>query len=133
MLYREILNDRRARRLPREARRFLEAMIRDYMVRKGKDKTQPIDAALDDKWLFTRQCFMELAERCGFSSCTIFPLHPTERQFRGKTEVNLRLAIGREKEVLPAWAWERIESCDRDFSDDFKNELLIEGGIILQR
>ncbi|HXG19628.1 MAG TPA: hypothetical protein VNN62_11215 [Methylomirabilota bacterium] len=73
-----------------------------------------------------------MAKRAGFSHCMLYPLHAIEQQFEKQMEVNLRLGIGQTREALPQWAWAIVRYYDDFFSTDLKNDLLIEGGVILQ-
>lgn len=118
--------------LPSDIKRFFKHFAHDLNLRKGRDKSAPIYRQMDDKWYFTRRYFEEFAERFGFSRCTIYPLHGPERQFERQTEVYLRLALNRAHKDLPEWAWEMLRQFDA-FSDDLKNEMLIEGCIILRK
>jgi ubiquinone/menaquinone biosynthesis C-methylase UbiE len=133
LVYNAILDDPRSRALPVDVTNFLRGMIRDWDVRKGRDKSSPLYLQVDDKWLFTRKYFQELAERYGFSRCTIYPLHPTERQFENHALNDLRLVTGRGREALPEWALRMIQQCDLCFSDEVRSDLLISGCIILEK
>jgi ubiquinone/menaquinone biosynthesis C-methylase UbiE len=134
IIYKSILNDPRKETLPPEASRVLQAMIRDYDVRIGRDKSQPIFRELDDKWLFTPKYFREFAERYGFSKCMIYPLHSTDTPFANQTATTLQMVLGESgQEALPDWAWEIVKQYDHLFSDDMKTDLLIEGCVILEK
>ena len=119
--------------MPPETRKLLTDMMRDFEVRKGRDKSSHIFARRDDKWLFTKSYFLELAARYRFPQCDIYALHKTENQFINQTEVNLRLGIGESKEALPQWAWRIVRKYEGAFSEDLKKELIIEGCIILKK
>jgi hypothetical protein len=136
LAYRDILREERSSALTDESRNFLSGKIQEYNLRKGRDKSRPEFTAVDDKWFFTRQYFWELAERYHFSDCIIYPLYPLElakQPFVLQTEINLRLAFGRERDVLPEWAWQVLQQYDDMFSEDFKKELLLEGTVILRK
>jgi ubiquinone/menaquinone biosynthesis C-methylase UbiE len=136
LAYRDILREERSRALADESRNFLSGKIQEYHLRKGRDKSRLEFTSVDDKWFFTRQYFWELAERYHFSDCIIYPLYPLElakQQFVLQTEINLRLALGRERDALPHWAWQVLQQYDDMFSEDFKKELLLEGTVILRK
>jgi ubiquinone/menaquinone biosynthesis C-methylase UbiE len=133
LIYNAILQQARAETLASDVRGFLQSLATDSAVRKGREKSLPIFQHCEDKWLFTKSYFEETASRARFSHCTIYPLHVTERQFEKQLEVNLRLGLGKTREALPHWAWEIVQYYDNFFSTDLKNDLLIEGGIILQK
>jgi len=116
--------------LPNETRAFLKAMIEDYRVRKGRDKSLEVYKQLDDKWLFTKSYFNELYERYNFSKMVIYPIHDTKQQFEYQTITNLRLGLGKGINALPEGAWNIIRKYDRVFSEDLKQELIIEACVI---
>lgn len=119
--------------LPPEIRSMLKAMVADYEVRTGTDKSGDVYRRIDDKWLFTRSYIEERARQAGFTQVTIYPLHDIERPFSRQTEVNLQLALAAPRERLPAWAWDILDYFDRVFSAEMKRDLMIEGCIILGR
>lgn len=119
--------------LDRTVKSFLQSQIADHALRRGRDKSAPIFARMDDKWLFTKSYVEEMAERAGFAECRIYPLHSPDRQFANQIEVNLRLGLGKERTALPQWAWTIIQGCDEHFSPDLKRDLLIEGAVLLKK
>jgi len=133
IIFEEILKDRRSIKIPFKVKNFLKAIITDYDFRKGSDKSNPHFSQMDDKWLFTKNYINELSEKCGYSKCSIYPLHETEKQFENQISVLLKLGLGLQKEVLPKWAWEKIKEYDKYFSEDMKKDLIIEGCIILKK
>ncbi len=112
---------------------FLGRLINDFAVRAGTDKSSKLFQKIDDKWLFTRKFFHIAAERYKLRNVTIYPLHDTEHQFRKQTETYLRLGIGADPGILPNWAWEILDYYDGLFSPELKDDLLIEGAIILTK
>jgi ubiquinone/menaquinone biosynthesis C-methylase UbiE len=132
LMYKAILEHAQRATLLPEVRALLHGLTAEYALRKGREKSVQRFQQVEDKWLFTRHYFSEVAERAGFSHCTIYPLHAAERQFERQTEVNLRLGAGLDRNALPPWAWEIIQHYDNVFSADLKQDLLIEGGIILR-
>lgn len=131
--YNAILEDSRQEALSEKTKNFLQTMIRDYDVRMARDKSSSRFSGLDDKWLFNKRYFSVLAEEYGYSDCIIFPLRATEQQFLNHTLTTLRLFGGMERNDLPDWAWEIIQQFDQCFSEQAKEELLIEGCIILKK
>jgi SAM-dependent methyltransferase len=115
-----------------ELRTFLGAIVEDWRVRTGSDKSADIFRKIDDKWLFTRSYIEAAANELGFSATTIYPIHRIEEPFTRQTEVFLKLGLGAARDVLPDWAWEIIGNCDRMFSPELKTDLLIEGAILLR-
>jgi ubiquinone/menaquinone biosynthesis C-methylase UbiE len=131
--YQAILNDSRHTALSEKTTVFLETMMRDYDVRMVRDKSSSRFNGLNDKWLFNKKYFSVRAEEYGYSDCIFFPLRPTEQQFLNHTLTTLRLFGGMERDDLPDWAWEIIQQFDECFSEQAKEELLIEGCIILKK
>jgi ubiquinone/menaquinone biosynthesis C-methylase UbiE len=133
LIYKTILHHDQRDTPSLEVQGLLRALAQDREVRKGRDKSAPLFQQMDDKWIFTRRYFEEIADKAGFSECVIYPLHATDHQFVKQTELNLRLGIRKEPDALPQWAWEIIRRYDESFSADLKSELLIEGGVILRK
>ncbi len=136
LAYQDIVRDERQHALSDDSRLFLTGRIQETTLRQRRDKSHPEFASVDDKWLFTRQYFEELAERYHFSDCLLYPLYPLElvtTQFVLQTEINLRLVLGKGREALPDWAWQIIERYDNAFSEDLKKELLLEGTVIFTK
>jgi len=133
LAYAEILRDKRHWFLRRRVKEFLCSSIKEYQTRRGSNKSLPVYTQIDDKWLFTRHYFLELASRYGFSECIIYPLHPAEDQLKNHTEIYLRLASDLPGEALPGWAWKIIARYDHAFSDDAMKDMLIEAAVILRK
>ena len=133
LIYRAILEDSRNALLPAEVAQCLQSHINECQIRRGRDKTSTVFQHIEDKWLFTQRYIVDVARQYGFASVETYPLHALERPFTRQTEVHLRLAIGREPDALPPWAWELIQTYEQHFSEDLKGDLLIEGGIILKK
>jgi SAM-dependent methyltransferase len=115
-----------------EVRNFIEALVQDWRVRTGSDKSADIFRKIDDKWLFTRSYIETAADELGFSTTTIYPIHRIEEPFTRQTEVFLKLGLGTARDALTDWAWDIIGNCDRMFSAELKADLLIEGAILLR-
>jgi len=111
----------------------LEAMVAEFELRSGADKSDPVYEQIDDKWLFTRAHIEEFAERGGFSHLRIDPMSSYADPLTRHTRAILRLAKGLEPEALPAWGWERIAEIEATFSPEAKRDLLIEGCVTLTK
>ncbi len=139
MAYAEILNHSKRSKLlwktdlDSKASNFLKTVINDFAVRTGTDKSNELFRKIDDKWLFTRKYFNNAAEKYKLRKITIYPLHDTSKPFRKQTETFLRLGLGAEPSRLPNWAWEILDYYDNFFSPELKDDLLIEGAIILTK
>lgn len=119
--------------LPPDVATLLAAMVEDYRVRAGLDKSAPIYRQIDDKWLFTRGYIEEHARQAGFTRVHIEAIYQGDRPCVQQTQVNLALGIGQRPEHMPGWAWQVLERYDEALSPELKRELLVEGIIVLQR
>lgn len=119
--------------LSENVRSLLQRLIKDWTVRSGTDKSNPLYQVIDDKWLFTRSYLEPRARAAGFDEIIIYPLMDTAQQFRRQTAVMLQLGIGAKPEALPDWAWRILDGYDQLFSPELKQELMIEGAIILKK
>jgi len=128
-----ILKDLRSRSIPKETISFMHGIQNEYNLRKGTDKSGPIYRELDDKWLFTIKYFQDLSDKYGFSKCMIYPIHDTDNQFENQIKVLFQIGLGKSNGALPDWAWDTIRALDSMFTSDMKNDLLIEGCIILKK
>lgn len=119
--------------LPKDVAGLLTAMVEDYRVRAGEDKTAPIYRQIDDKWLFTRSYIEERARRVGFDDVHIESLYRGDRPCVEQTRANLMLGLAAQPDRLPDWAWQILDRYDQALSPELKGELLIEGIIVLRR
>lgn len=133
IVYRAILSDPRQTEIAEDVRRLFGFLVQDFDLRKGRDKSAPRFHSMEDKWLFTSQYLRELARQYKFSDCLIYPLHPTTCQFEHQTQENLRIGLGKGKGALPDWAWTMVRQYDQFFSEDMKNELPLEAGVMLKK
>lgn len=108
-------------------------MIKDWMARVGHDKSAPHFPYMDDKWLFTRPYMHEIARAAGFKDVIFVSTASTDRQFRAQTETLLRLHSGLAPSALPDWAWSIINALDETFSDEPKDEMLMEAVTVFRR
>jgi ubiquinone/menaquinone biosynthesis C-methylase UbiE len=112
--------------------KFLRAMIEDFRVRTGVDKSAPLYRHLDDKWLFTRRYLEQVAERIGFASVRIVPQAAHATEYRDFVQSLLR-TVRLDNVGLPDWAWDMIGAFDISLSPEMKWDLPLEGIIILKR
>jgi SAM-dependent methyltransferase len=119
--------------LPKPVGNLLRALVHDYEIRRGCDKSGEIYRKIDDKWLFTRSYFDEQARAAGFTDVVIYPIHDVVRPFSRQTEVNLELGVAAKPDQLPGWAWSKLAYYDQAFSLEMKRDLLIEGCVILRK
>jgi ubiquinone/menaquinone biosynthesis C-methylase UbiE len=119
--------------LTQQVRCFFEAIVKDINVRLGTDKSAPIYKQLDDKWLFPRIYFEDLARQQGFAGCTIYSLHQNETQLEKETEVLVRLAIQQPREAVPDWAWDILKQHDEAIPLEKKPECLLEACVMFHK
>lgn len=133
VIFQELIDCSKSNELSEEVINFFKAIINDYEHRLGRDKTKDYYRYMDDKWLFTKAYFEELANKHGFSECHIYSSLKHSSLFEGQIKSLLFVGLGKTPEVLPNWAWEKIQEFDRCFSEDAKSEFITEGCIILQK
>ena len=134
LAYEEILREaERGARLDARVRRLLVALVEDFRVRAGSDKSAPLYAQIDDKWLFTRSHLEEMAARGGARAVLSYPLHDVASPFTHQTVTNLRLGAELPRDALAPWAWAILHRYDTAFSTEQKRDLPIEGAIVLTK
>ena len=101
-------------------------------MKKGTDKSADFYKAMEDKWYFTKSYFRNLADKFNFSDLIIYSLHESEKMF--ETQTKQVLIYGEiEQNKMPEWAWEIVREFDKGFSEELKQDLLIEGCIIFKK
>ena len=85
---------------------------------------------MEDKWLFTKSLFNEWAALTGFSKCIIYSLQNPQNLFQQHIKNLIKIELNLEPDKIPDWAWEIIAKYESYFSDDLKQDLLIEGCIV---
>lgn len=114
----------------------LRCINQDIEVRTHRDDPNPPDFTwghLDDKWLFTKSYFENMAERVGASNVRLERIHPVENMFSNHTTTVLNYG-GLTRSDLPKWGWDIIQRFDEDFySSDRKRELYIEAMVIFSK
>lgn len=116
-----------------DTRNFFKALCLDFSVRKGFDKGNPQFLLMDDKWLFTRDFFEDIARSTGFDEVVIYPLHSADNMFYNQISTFLKIGLKKDINTLPKWAIEYIREMDEHFSRELRHELIIEGGIVLKK
>ena len=125
-----IFEDIRSNDLPPKVKSFFVNWVKDMANRKGRDKTHPMFCKMDDKWLFTKNLLNEWAALAGFSKCIIYSLHSPQNMFQQQMINLIKLGADIEPNQVPDWIRESIAKYESYFSDDLKQDLLIEGCII---
>jgi SAM-dependent methyltransferase len=119
--------------LDRDVEKFLNGIDRDCMVRSLVPKTDPIFLSIDDKWMFTKSYFEKLAELAGARSVKVVSVDDLPKPFSSKMASLLRVGICRERDALPNWAWQIIDTYEESFSKDGLEELPIEACVIITK
>ncbi len=117
-------------RLSQKIKNFFKDLCHDFDVRKGSDKTDPIFKKIDDKWLFTKTYFDKISKQIGFGEVIIYPLYSGQNMFFNQIKTYLRLGLGISETELPQWAIEYIQHYDNHFSEDLRQEIFMEGGLV---
>ena len=89
---------------------------------------------LDDKWLFTHTYFDNVRRIIGASNLQIHPFNAPMRPFTIQTE-NALVNYGglTVPNALPDWAWEILRRYDDVFSPDMRNDLILEGAVVITK
>ncbi len=89
---------------------------------------------LDDKWLFTRTYFEEIRFLIGAADVRIWPFNSPHQPFSHHTRQMLKDYAELQPEDLPDWAWDVLRRYDDDaFSPAMRNDLVIEGAVVITR
>jgi SAM-dependent methyltransferase len=134
VVYLTLLDQARARGgLPDPVRSHFQAMVRDYNARFDAGTEKPHTPYLDDKWLFTRDFFISVAEELDLRAARI---DPAGLAFETMLSDYVKATMGHaglSADALPAWADEELARIDGQISPDLKREALIEGTITFIR
>ncbi len=137
MAYEEILEKARLQKEASPAFEFLRGLVLDIAVRTKRTAYPGFEnkwETLDDKWMFTKSYFERIAKEAGAQGVQFRPLHETANCFSKQTTMALSQYGGFKcPEALPNWAWEIIERYDGFFSEELKQDLLIEGSIVFTK
>ncbi len=118
--------------IPNEAMDVFTRLRADLEARKGSAKTDSI-RGLDDKWLFARSYLERVANGCGFTDLAVYPLYGVNQLFTTQVSTDLRRCLGKDHNCLPAWAQQLLAEYDQHFSVDTRQDLILEGGIVLRK
>jgi len=130
LIYKSILNDKRAKWLGRKKIEYFRYCIRVWQKMKTLDKTDSFFLGQDDKWFFTRQYISNLAEEFGYDKCLIYKLEKSKHPFETLAKTHLE---GNNIRNIPGWIWDIVKEYEEWFSDNLKEDLLTEGCIILKK
>jgi SAM-dependent methyltransferase len=135
LAYERILAEAELRREPLapEVDRVLRAMVGDIAARTSPDPTAPGFVDMDDKWLFSRQILERMARNAGFSDVRFVAHNNHDTLYRDVAAVQLRLGSGLDTLSLPPWATEILDSFDRAFPQASKNQMMLEGTVVLTK
>jgi ubiquinone/menaquinone biosynthesis C-methylase UbiE len=135
LAYERILAEAQLRNdpLPPEVERVLRAMVGDIAARTAPDPKAPGFADMDDKWLFSREMFEGMARNAGFAEVRFLSHNNHATLYRDVAGVQLRLGSGLDTLAFPAWAVEILDSFDRAFPQASKNQMMMEGSVVLTK
>ena len=138
LAYEEILERAKVEQAAGAGFDFLAALAKDIAVRSQRRAYPGFSEAwfnLDDKWLFTHSYFERMRHLTGASDLRIRPFNNRLQPFSKHTSNSLRNYAGLAvPDALPDWAWEVLRRFDEDaFSADMRNDLVIEGAVVLTK
>ncbi len=137
LAYEEILEKARLQKEAGPAFEFLRGLALDIAVRTKRAEYPGFEnkwESLDDKWMFTKTYFEKIARDAGAKGVQFRPLHEIGNCFTKQTTMALSQYGGFKcPDALPGWAWKIIERYDDFFSEDMKQDLLIEGSIVFTK
>ena len=107
----------------------LRKMVGTWQKMKNKQKNDPFFKKVDDKWLFSKKYFRDYALKYGFKDCIIYRLDKSKKPFTHLAQTHLATKLDR----LPKWIFETIKIYENWLSDELKDELILEGCIILKK
>ncbi len=111
----------------------LRQLNRDVAERSEPDPNAAAFKAMDDKWLFSRTRVQESARAAGFRTARFVPHNDHKTLYRDVAFVHIRLATGRTDLTLPPWAMAILDSFDAALTLHAKQELIVEGTIVLTK
>jgi ubiquinone/menaquinone biosynthesis C-methylase UbiE len=132
--YKQIFSQASSREKRMPAFVFLQGISNDINARTKRESApeyRDIWRKLDDKWMFTYEHFQSIAKSLN-CKVEIFPLHDQVDQFTRHTRQILVDYAGLKADDLPSWAYEIIQSFDRDyFSSEGLKSLPIEACVVV--
>jgi len=138
LAYEEILQRAKAEQATGPGFDFLAGLAKDIAVRSHRRAYPGFSEAwfnLDDKWLFTNSYFDRMRQLTGASDLHIRPFNNRLQPFTKHTRNSLVNYAGLTvPDSLPDWAWEVLRRFDEDaFSTDMRNDLVIEGAVVITK
>jgi ubiquinone/menaquinone biosynthesis C-methylase UbiE len=128
MIYRMLLaQSSLSRPLSVRLAEFFRNKLAETAKMKCEAKDRALYAEIDDKWLFTRSYFSEIADRVGAAQMIIRPLNVSETPFTNHLQVMLRLGLDMQPADAPAWIWELVAEQEASLSSLCKRDLFLEG------
>lgn len=103
---------------------FFARKIAFYRMQQCTPKDPVVYADIDDKWMFTRQYFEDIADRLG-ARVSINALHDSETPFADHIRTDLRLGLALDADALPAWAYELVADIEGALSPSCKSDLAV--------
>jgi SAM-dependent methyltransferase len=116
-----------------DVERVLRAMIADITARTLPDPTSAAFAALDDKWLFSRERLDAAGRASGFADVQFIPHNDHETLYRDMAFVQLRLGTGLSDLTLPDWALAVLDGMDAALPGPVKRLLMLEGTVVFTK
>jgi ubiquinone/menaquinone biosynthesis C-methylase UbiE len=130
LIYADLLRNPRLYLMNPRRARYVWHSLNYWRQMRGADKNAPFFQGADDKWLFTPTYFEKLRERFGFRSCIQFPLDKSSRPFASLVKTHME---GNGFKPIPGWVWKTVDRYESAFSDEMKQSLFTEGGIVFQK
>lgn len=103
---------------------YNSVLVWDKMMSHDKDRAFFTNA--DDKWLFTKQYYLDIQAKYGFSECKFFGVTTFDEVFRTHPG-------GNTKTPMPDWIKQKFELLANSYSTEKKNDLFTEGCIIMKK
>lgn len=111
-------------------KRYFRNMNKVWLKMRNTDKAgDSFFKTVDDKWIFQRKYFFNLAKKYNFGSCQIYRIDKSEKPFTNFVKNH----FGKKINSLPRWIFEVVDNYENWLSDELKDELLTEGCIILKK
>ena len=132
MIYSIVLRDPRSRKLPARLQRYMGNRIKFFEDRRPLDKSDPKFLKMDDKWMFPRQYFADLAKQSGCSDYFLAPIGSPNEQIMGKMAVHMR-GYGGQFEDLPDWIIDMINDFDANIPESMRQEFIGDAVVVFKK
>lgn len=111
-------------------KRYFRNMNKVWLKMRNTDKAgDSFFKTVDDKWIFKRRYFFDLAVKYGFESCQIYRIDKSEKPFTNLAKNH----FGKKINSLPKWIFEVIDNYENWLTKENKDELITEGCIIIKK